>query len=161
MKDLNDQGVVDCSDLFRVDMAELKGHHLTKPGDLVFRSRGLAPGCAMLQTDPGKAVVAAPLFRIRATTSLVLPEYLNWFINQGPALAYFGTCMEGTVQKMISKVALENLEVAVPSLARQKALIEVADLIDREQELMSRLAAKRKLYFSRKLIEMAKGEENR
>ncbi|MBN2428701.1 MAG: restriction endonuclease subunit S [Deltaproteobacteria bacterium] len=161
MKDITEGGSVDCGDLVRVAIDGLKEHHLAKVGDLVFRSRGLSHGSAILSDDPGAVIVAAPLFRIRVVDPLVVPNYLNWFLNQRSALNYFGSCMEGTVQKMINKAALENLEVSVPSLERQSAIVEIADLINREQELMSRLAVKRKLYFSEKLIEVAKGEGNR
>ena len=65
MKDLTDRNRVDSNALTLVDMEKPKEHHLVKPGDLIFRSRGLTTNSAILLDDPGTAVVAAPLLRIR------------------------------------------------------------------------------------------------
>ncbi|GLI38688.1 hypothetical protein KI811_03225 [Geobacter hydrogenophilus] len=160
MKDLA-AGVVDVSGLARIDMERPRGHHLVRVGDLVFRSRGVTNTCAILMDDPGTAVVSAPLFRIRVTGRLVLPQYLNWYINQPPAQAFLASHAKGTAQQMISKDALEDLEVFVPSLERQRAIVEVAVLAEQEQNLMMKLAEKRRQFWSAKLIELAKGEERR
>lgn len=158
MKDLTDQNRVDCDGLMRIDMEKLGDHHLVQPGDLVFRSRGMVTTSAILTEDPGTAVVSAPLLRIRANNKAVLPEYLNWFINQRPAQAFLASHAKGTVQQMISKSALESLEVFVPSINRQKAIAELTALGESEQNLMKKLAEKRRQYLSTMLMQLAQGE---
>jgi len=159
MKDLTDDNRVDCSNLARVDSAPPKEHHLVRPGDLVFRSRGLTATSAILRDDPAIAVVSAPLLRIRANEQIILPEYLNWFISQTSAQSFLASRVIGTAQKMISKEALENLEVIVPSLEQQQTIMEIAALADREQVILSNLADKRKLYLSNILLRLAQGEK--
>ncbi len=161
MKDLTDRNLVDCSTLARVDMEKPKEHHLAKPGDLIFRSRGLVSTAAILLDDPGVAVVAAPLLRIKVSDHGILPEYLNWFISQAPAQAFLRTRAKGTAQKMISKEVLEGLEVLVPPLERQKTIVEIAALADKEQHIMKKLAEKRRQIVSTTLIRLAQGEQNR
>lgn len=158
MKDLTSANLVCCDELVRVDMETPKTHHLARPGDLIFRSRGLISNSAMLADDPGDAVLAAPLLRIRITSNLVLPEYLNWYISQPPAQSYFTSCAEGTSLKMISKQSLENLEVFVPSIARQRLVVEMASLAAEEQRILKSLTEKRNLYISSKLLQLAQGE---
>lgn len=158
MKDLMANNLVDCSNLMRVDIEKLKEHHLVKSGDLIFRSRGQVMTSALLTEDPGDAVLAAPLLRIRITTECILPEYLNWFISQTPAQAFLISCAEGSAQKMISKQALENLEVFVPPIERQKNIMQLASLAEEEQQLMEKILAKRKQYIKTYLIKLAKGE---
>lgn len=160
MKDLvND--VVDPGGLVHVNMEIPKEHHLVRPGDLVFRSRGVTNTCAILLDNLGKAVVAAPLFRIRIADHRVLPSYLNWYINQPTAQAFLSTHAKGTAQKMISKDALEHLEVFVPSLERQGIILEIAALAEQEQNLMKTLAGKRKQHVSATLTAMVEGEGSR
>ena len=158
MKDLASNNRVCCDELVRVDMEIPKGHHLVKPGDLIFRSRGLTTSSALLADDPGDAVLAAPLLRIRVTSNRILPEYLNWFISQCPAQSYFTSCSEGTALKMISKQSLENLEVDVPPIARQRLIVEMALLAEEEQCILRKLADKRNQYISTTLIHLAQGE---
>lgn len=159
MKDLNSDNVVDCKDLVYVDMDSVKEHHLAQKGDLVFRSRGQVINSAILLDDPGKAVVAAPLLRIRvAAHDKVLPEYLNWYLSQSDAQSYLTGMAGGTAQKIINKHAVENMEVVLPSLERQSAVVELAGLAAREQDLLRQIAQKRDQYVAAMLMEMIKGE---
>ncbi|MCB1662167.1 MAG: restriction endonuclease subunit S [Pseudomonadales bacterium] len=159
MKDLLDDNTVGCDDLVEIDLDAVKEHHLAQRGDLVFRSRGHVTTAAVLLVDPGKAVVAAPLLRIRVTKpDKVFPEYLNWYISQRDAQIFLTSRAKGTVQKMISKQAIEDLEVALPSLEKQKNIVELATLSAREQTLLHTLADKREQYISTVLMQHAKGE---
>lgn len=159
MKDLRDDNTVDCVGLAKINMEEVKEHHLAQRGDLIFRSRGLVATSALLLEDPGKAVVAAPLFRIRVTRpDKVLPEYLNWYISQRDAQIFLTSQAKGSVQKMISKQVIEDLEVALPSVEAQKSIVELAALSAREKKLLHTLANKREQYISTALMQFAKGE---
>ncbi len=159
MKNLLDNNTVSCDGLVKIDMEAVKEHHLAQKGDLVFRSRGHVTTAAVLLEDPGKAVVAAPLLRIRVTKKdLVLPEYLNWYISQRDAQIFLTSRAKGTVQKMISKQAIEDLEVSLPSLEQQKKIVELALLSAREQIILNTLAEKRKQYIGAILMQFAKGE---
>lgn len=157
MKDLTDRNRVDSSSLVSVDMEKPREHHLVKLGDLIFRSRGLISTSAILEEDAGIAIVAAPLLRIRVTDHNVLPEYLNWFISQTPAQIFFTSQAKGTTQRMISKAVLEGLEVYVPPVNLQKAIIDIAALSEEEQLIMKNLADKRRQYISTELIRLAQG----
>jgi hypothetical protein len=157
MKDLPDSNRVNCSALARVDMENPKEHHLAKPEDLIFRSRGLTSTSAILLDDPGKAVVAAPLLRIRVSDHVILPEYLNWFMRQAPAQVFLTSHAKGTAQKMISKETLEGLEVFVPPLERQRTIVEITALAEKEQHILEKLAERRHQFISTHLIRLAQG----
>lgn len=157
MKDLTDQNRVDCSSLARIDMEMPKPHHLVKPNDLIFRSRGLSSTSAILEDDPGVAVIAAPLIRIRVSDKKVLPTYLNWFISQTPAQAFLASHARGTTQRMIGKEALEELEISLPSLERQVIIARIAALAADERRIMKRIADKQNQYISARLIRLAQG----
>ncbi len=161
MKDLLDDNTVGCDGLVRINMESMKDHHLAQRGDLVFRSRGSVTTAAVLLEDPGKAVVAAPLLRIRVTRpDMILPEYLNWYISQREAQIFLTSRAKGTAQTMISKQAIEDLEVAAPTLEKQKNIVELATLSAREKNLLLTLADKREQYISTVLMQFAKGTTN-
>ena len=56
---------------------------------------------------------------------------------------------------MISKRTVEELEVALPSVEKQKSIVELAALSAREQELLHALADKRARYVSAVLMQDA------
>jgi len=159
MKDLLEDNTVSCNELVTINMEGLKDHHLVQKGDLVFKSRGQITTAAILLEDLGEAIVAAPLLRIRIKKpDKILPEYLNWYINQRDAQIFLTSRAKGTVQKMISKQAIEDLEVTLPSLGKQRKIVDLASLIAREKKLLHALADKREQYISTILMQFAKGE---
>ncbi|NLK84251.1 MAG: restriction endonuclease subunit S [Lentisphaerae bacterium] len=159
MKDLLDDNTVWCNDLIKIDMNGVKEHHLAQRGDLIFRSRGLLTTSAILLKYPGKTVVSAPLIRIRVTRlDMVLPEYLNWYISQRDAQIFLTSRAKGTAAQMIDKQVIENLEITLPDLEKQKNIVELAVLSAREQKLLNTLSNKRKQYIESVLAQIAKGE---
>ena len=155
MKDLSGDRV-DCSRLLRTEIDELKDNHRVRLGDLVFRSRGTVTTSAILLDDTGEAVVSAPLLRIRVTDEHCLPQYLNWFINQPPAQAFLASHAKGTAQQMISKEALDDMDIPLPSMEHQRTIVELAALSEKEQSLMNTLSGKRKQLVSTQLMTLTK-----
>ena len=159
MKDLLDDNTVSCENTIRVLMDSIKEPHLVKKGDLVFRSRGNVSTTAILNENPGRAIIAAPLFRIRVTKKdKVLPEYLNWYISQRAAQRYLTCRARGTSQIKISVDAVGEMDVEIPSLDRQKKIVELAWLMNRERDLVHKLVEKKEQYISSILTQHAKGE---
>ena len=160
MKDLGHDNNVNFDDLMGTAMESVKEHHLVQKGDLVFRSRGQVTTSAIVVEAPIKSIVAAPLLRIRVTsTETILPEYLNWYINQKEAQAFLVSRAKGTTVKMISKNTIGELEVMVPPMALQKKIVELDSLSSREQYLLTTLAKKRKQIIETQLLQFIKGEK--
>jgi restriction endonuclease S subunit len=159
MKDLLDDNTVSFKDLVRIDMDSVKEHHLVQKGDLIFRSRGQVSTTAIVLEDPKRAIVAAPLLRIRVSmVDKVLPEYLNWYISQSDAQMFLTSRAGGTAQKMIGKETIEEMEIPLPPLEKQKNIIELASLIAKEKELLQTIAEKRGQCITSILMQVVKGE---
>ncbi len=158
MKDLTSDDVVDCRELQRVNVGEVKDSQILLRGDLVFRSRGMDMSPALMVDEPGEAIVlAAPLYRVRVNSSLeVLPAYLNWYLHQDEAQAYLASRIKGTAQKMVSKNSLEGLPVDLPDLPTQQAIVDMAALLQRELTLLEALSERRRALISTRLMQLAK-----
>lgn len=142
MKDIDEDNILHVENAVRVRLPDLKVHHLIKAGDLVFRSRGQTNSVALVVTDIGPAVLAAPMLLIRPAK--VLPAYLLWYINLPATQAFLAAQSEGTSVRMISKAALETLELPVPDRRRQQSIIEMAELARSEQRLLRMIAEARR-----------------
>lgn len=142
MKDIDDANLLHFEDAARVTLVDIKEHHLIRPGDLVFRSRGRTNSVALVSGDVGPAVLAAPMLLIRPVD--VLPGYLRWYINLPATQAILAAQAEGTSVRMISKAALEALELPVPTRRKQQLIVEAADLAATEQLLLDRIAKERR-----------------
>lgn len=154
MKDIDNANLLQVEDAARVDLADIKKHHLIQQGDLVFRSRGRTNSVALVSADIGPAVLAAPMLLIRPVE--VLPAYLVWYINLPATQAVLAALAEGTSVRMISKAALEALEIPVPSRQKQQLIIETAELAKAEQHMMNQIAQERKRFADGILLRYAR-----
>ena len=156
MRDLGDDGLVSLCGLDRVEM-QLAERQRVIPGDILFRARGGSATSAIVAEDPGTAVAAAPLLRIRLSGDSVVPAYLSWYINQPPAQAHFQRNAEGSNVKMISRRALEALQIEIPGIERQHAVVELADLARREHALVRSIDGRRQQLLSEIMLRHVKG----
>jgi hypothetical protein len=142
-----------------INVNEIKERYLLKTDDIIFRSRGQTNTAVILKADFGLVVAAAPLITIRVTSESLLPDYLCWWINQQPAQTHFDRHARGTYGRMISRDALKDLKINVPPLNIQKQIVELALLGEREQDLLTRLAAAEEKKLSSILMRTATEEK--
>lgn len=157
MKDIDGDDIQCLDDVTRVSLPDGKAHHLIQEGDLIFRSRGRSNSVALVGANIGKAVLAAPMLLIRSGD--VLPAYLMWFINLPSTQATLAALSEGTSVRMISKEAIQDLDVVVPSIHRQKLIVEIAALEQQEEALLAAIAAQRKRLINGVLTRYAKNSQ--
>ncbi len=160
MRDLTERGLVQPHLLMTIHSQGINERHFVRRKDLVFRSRGKTTTAAIIDDDEiDRAIVVAPLLRIRVTNDKILPEYLCWFINQPSAQAFLHSRATGTAMVMIGVSILHALEVPVPSLADQNKIIDLALLARREQALMASISIVKKRLTDRDLMYLATHSE--
>jgi len=155
MKDL-ENSFVNTNEFIKTDISDVKETYLIRKNDIIFRARGVTNTSAILKEEVGEGVVAAPLFRIRVTAENVLPDYVCWYINLPQSQKYLSSHAKGTAQKMIPRETLEDFEIEVPSLDCQQGVIEIAQLQQKELNLLQDLASKRKHFIDLILIKSVK-----
>lgn len=154
MKDLTEDNQLNTGGLVQVDLESVKARQYVEPGDIVFRSRGQTNTAVLIAQDIGEAVIAAPLLRIRVRDK-VLPAYLTWFINQPMSQAWLTSHAKGTAVRMISKQTLEGMDITVPPIERQQAIVQLTEFSTEEQRLMKELTGKRKQLMDGILMQIA------
>lgn len=165
MKDIDDRNEIDLSDVYPVDIDDMKeALHLLQAGDILFRSRGTSNTAAIV-TDAvfgsrhfRYCVAAAPLMVISAKRKQVEPAYLQWYINHPDGQRQISRLLRGTSQQMVSKAALETLEVIVPPISTQLKIMELAALYEQEERLMEQLRQKRRMQVEAVLLNLARGK---
>lgn len=136
------------------------GGEWLQDGDILFAFRGTRFFAAMLEDVPAAAVASAQFMLIRVTEStLVLPAFLAWQLNQLPAQNYFDKKAEGTAQRSLRRAVIEEARVAVPSLAFQRSVVELARLAERERAALEELIDIREQQLNRVADELFAGAE--
>ena len=159
MRDLTEGNRLDVRHLLTVQLNDVNAHHFVRRKDLIFRSRGKTTTTALIDAEPERTVVAAPLLRIRVASGKVLPEYLLWFINQPLSQAFLHRRATGTAMVTIGKSVLEALEISLPDMETQKRIAAIAALSEREQRLMRALAENKKRLADGILMRLARESE--
>ncbi len=136
-----------------------------KDQDILFAFRGTRFFAAMLEHVPAATVASTQFMLIRVKeVGFMLPAFLAWQLNQSPARSYFDRSAEGTAQRSLRRAVIEAAMVAVPSLAFQHSVVELANLAERERVALEELIAIRQQQLNRVAVELvaaagAKGAE--
>lgn len=131
------------------------GDFLVGPGDILFRSRGQHTVATAIGTDFSEpAIAVAPLFIIRVPTDVLDPAYLVWWLNSPEQQRMLARDAQGQSVRMVSKAQLLDLAIEPPPLARQRLIVDAADLADREARLSSRLSSERHALAHARLSEL-------
>lgn len=160
MKDLDEYSGVHLDEVYAIDLDNVKPSHHLKPGDVLFRSRGVTNTAVHIGDIPFGLVAASPLVVIRVEPGVVDPTYLTWYINH-PGQRQILPLSSGTSVPNVTVSGLKELEIPLPPLATQRAIAEVADLGYQEQALMAELANKRQTYLHSLLSQCAQGQIQR
>ena len=156
LRDVPTHGAVDPRRLSRVDLGEVPDRYRVRTGDVLFRSRGDKNTAAVLDgrlEEPAVAVL--PLIVLRPNPDVVTPEFLAWAINQPAAQRHFDNTARGTSMRMVPRSSLDDLEIDLPDIATQRAIMSIDALADRERSLAVLAAEKRRQLASLFLIERA------
>ena len=152
MKDIDDYNRLDLSDVYKVKVDDLYEKHLLKQDDILFCSRGVSNKMALVTKEVDNYVAASPLLVIQIKSQKVNPAYLVWSFQQNNIKKQINRLAKGTSQLMVSKLALETLVIDIPPLEKQKLIAEIAALSQREQQIIEKLAQKRKTYIDAVLM---------
>ena len=157
MKNLTD-GVIDLKNLDKTQITEINHNQILRKGDLILKTRGLGTKAFLLNEQAYNVILAAPLLRIRIKRPDILPEYLLWYLNLNKAQAFFKRRAKGTFQKMVTKQVLEELEIEIPPIEKQRKIVEISQLAQKELALMNLLAKKKEQYLTKVLLNNIEGE---
>jgi len=105
--------------------------HLLQHGDVLFAAKGTKNFAAWYESKNQPAVASTSFFVIRIQESFqnkILPEFLAWYINQPISQKFLKGKAMGTSIVSISKSVLEELQISIPDLHTQRAILKITQL---------------------------------
>lgn len=113
--------------------------HLLREGDVLFAAKGTKNFAATFEKHNIPSVASTSFFVLRLSTDKILPEYLSWFLNSNTTQSLLKGQAIGTSIPSISKQVLENVEIAIPSIKTQKAVLQISLLRNKEKDLKQKI----------------------
>lgn len=112
MKDVNGEGDIDYYNLETVNAEKMDEKYILKEGDIIIKTKSSENTAAIIEEDFGNMVATSHFTIIRIPDKEVLdPYYLLTYINGARSQEYFKRNARGTVQPMISKSIIDDLEI--------------------------------------------------
>ena len=116
--------------------------YLVQKNDVLYLSK-LNP-CAFLYTGSSENTLPMTHFYIlRPKDNRINSCYLCWALNQNFIQPYIQKYLKGTSLPFISKEALMNLKIPLPSMSIQKQIIGLLQLRMQEQEIQEKIDRKK------------------
>jgi restriction endonuclease S subunit len=161
MKDVSILTGINWSTCIETEITGKRESDWLMPGDVLFVARGSHNYAVLVDetAEESKAVAAPHFYILRCRAQTVLPQYLVWFLNQGPSQRYFQREAEGSLTKSIRRTVLEHVTIAVPSLERQQSIIRLAEVLKKEQQLIDQLKRNGEIMMNAIATDLLEGSE--
>jgi restriction endonuclease S subunit len=110
---------------FKIAWQGIPQKQFLQPNDILLLSKGSANKALFYEGQYAPAVAVSAFTIIRLHTGNLKPEFLNWYINSTEAQEYFNMHRAGTTTLNLSKKAIDELPVPVPTLAKQEIMMKL------------------------------------
>lgn len=116
--------------------------HILQRGDVLVAAKGYDRFAVAYSGFPRPAVASSMFIVLRITKiDKLMPEYLAWFINHPKTQRILSGNSKGTALPSVTKDDVGNLEILVPPIAKQRSVLKVYELFQKERELKLKLDA--------------------
>jgi len=133
--------------------------HLLQNGDIIFAAKGTKNFAALYESKNKPAVASTSFFVIRLNEAFqdkVLPEYLTWYLNSASSQNYLKSQAVGSSIVSISKSVIGELELLIPDLNTQKAVLKIAHIRNTERKLQQQIELLREKQIQQQIINALK-----
>jgi restriction endonuclease S subunit len=130
--------------------------HFLKDGDVLFAAKGTKNFAAVYENHNEPAVASTSFFVLRLTDKNVLPEYLGWILNHPNTQYVIKDNARGTAIPSIRKSVLEDLEISIPSIEKQRIIIKLSALVKKENEIRMSILQQRKQLIEQQIFNAIK-----
>lgn len=152
-KHFDDSGVLNSELYADLEINSRTAKHLLKAGDVLFAAKGNKNFAALVGKSDPPSVASTTFFVLTVRDGCVLPEFLVWLLNSDAVQTSLKREAIGSSIVSISKKALSDLRVDVPSLADQTRILEIAELSRKENDLRSAIAELRQKLIRQKIAD--------
>lgn len=142
IKDITRDEPTDWNDLVRVNLPDVREEHFVKGGDVLFISRGVNKQAVAVEEETEGTIVGSQFLLIKPGAG-ILPEYLAWYMNQPPAQRFIEENSVGSNVRILSREAIQKMQIVVPPLETQHRIVEVNRLSRRERQLIDAIQERR------------------
>jgi restriction endonuclease S subunit len=123
-----------------LQMNEKTKKHLLQVGDILVASKGHDLFSVVFHPLKYPAVASSMFIILKLhDTQIILPEYLAWYLNHSKTQKILSGSSKGTALRSITKDIIGNLEIPIPLVHKQRALLNAISLLERDTLLKGKI----------------------
>ena len=146
VRDVDIFGEINTKQLITTRLTGRKQPDWLRSGDILFVAKGAKHFATCVHELPEHSVCSPHFFIVRIKvqhSKSVLPEFINWQLNQLPAQRYFKTTAEGSLCVSIRRKILEDTPITLPAITKQKHLVALYRAAVSEHKVLQQLIENR------------------
>ena len=146
LKAVNDNGTINISETIPYSASEeLASNYLTQVGDIIVKTS--EPYTAVYITEEYAGfVIPSHFVVVRVDITKALPQYIAWYLNKDRIKKSFSMSCTGML-KQIKPSIISETEIKLPTIERQRQVVELYDISRKEIELYEKLLEQKKVYY--------------
>lgn len=146
LKAIDDNGTININDTIPFYASEdLTSNYLTQVGDIIVKTSEPYTAVYITQEYAG-LVIPSHFVVIKVDTATALPKYIAWYLNKERIKKTFRMSCAGML-KQIKPSTIAKTEIRLPTLERQKEVVELYDISQQEIQLLEKLIKHKKIYY--------------
>ncbi|MDD2871136.1 MAG: restriction endonuclease subunit S [Candidatus Gracilibacteria bacterium] len=144
-KHFNDYGELREKLIPDLKIEEMSEKHLLQNGDILFSAKGTRNFATVYRSEYGPCVASSTFLVIRLNSeSNYIPEFVALILNNFKASQYFReNNLTGTTVQSISKKIIDDFEIGIIEIEKQKKLLHLHGLHKKQIEILENLMIKK------------------
>lgn len=129
--------------------------HLLNDGDIIFAAKGSKNFAAKYENKNGPSVASSTFLVLKINDEFrekISPDYLCWFLNHTKTQELIKATARGSSMISISKTALQELEITIPTMEKQNLIVKIHALQNAELRIMNQIQKLKEQYTQQLLL---------
>lgn len=152
MRDLISEYTEIDSELDKISDNGIKPKYFLDSGDILIVSKGANNHAILFDSFPIKAIASASFFTVKIKSDIISPEYLHWYLNHPLAQNELKKQQSGTYTPSLKITALQDLEISLLPIEKQRKVGKLHQLHLREKKLQNQLIENKQTLIDNLLI---------
>lgn len=130
----------------------LQERHILRTNDILFVAKGTRSFATVYKKEYWPCIASSTFFIVRIKSDQVIPEYIALILNQSQNKTYFKNHFSGSTIPSIPKSVLEEFEIPIPSIEKQKKLVTLYELYKKAALLRVKIEEKKHLLINKIIL---------
>jgi len=137
----NGKNIENTDDFIKTSFQGFRTATFLQKNDIVLVSRGTGFGSfrsVVFLSGDSNVIASSSLFIVRLLNKNILPDYLTLYLNSSEGQNKLLKIASGSHFQAIPRKEFDNIDIPIPTLEKQKLMIDLNDNIKKQQDLVSR-----------------------